>query len=547
MRTKTSPGLSTIGRTIAVGVLLSAGTAAAALPDIFELENASASFFGEQEFDQSGYRVFGAGDVNGDHTDDLLIAAPGAMSGAGKVHVIFGRTVGLSPLTDLSLADASFVGEFAGDQAGIGLCGLGDFNLDGLADIAIGAPFFAHDGVTTGKVYIFLGRTSGWKRGISLADADISIVGEVSMALTGFSLAQLGDVNGDGYSDMGIGAHGMSSMAGRVYVVLGGPKGQFSRDMDISVFPAFIGEAPNDFAGFSVAGVGDTNDDGFADFLIGAYGNSQAGTKAGKVYQIFGHDGAWTSDVPLSQVESYFLGQEPNDFAGYSVAGAGDLDRDGFADFAIGAPGRDINGGGAGMAAIVYGAPGNGGKYGLDQIGVKLFGEAAGDCAGASVSSAGDIDGDGHSDLLVSAHYSDITDVDAGAAYVVRGGPRQTSDQNLDFNSMLFLGEMALDQAGWSVAGAGDVDSDGFADLLIAAYGSDRNGAASGMTYLILTGPYVDMDRDGYSEAMGDCNDFSASQSPGLEEIPNNGIDDDCQYGDSSVFRYIRQRIQSNR
>jgi Flp pilus assembly protein TadG len=85
-----------------------------------------------------------------------------------------------------------------------------------------------------------------------------------------------------------------------------------------------------------------------------------------------------------------------------------------------------------------------------------------------------------------------------------------------------------------------DVDGDGFSELVIRAYGNDFNGAAYGKSYLILTGNWVDMDGDGYSESMGDCNDNSAAQNPGMSEIPNNGIDDDCQFGDLRFVRHFR-------
>ena len=162
----------------------------------------------------------------------------------------------------------------------------------------------------------------------------------------------------------------------------------------------------------------------------------------------------------------------------------------------------------------------------------------AGDCAGSAISSAGDVDGDGFSDLLVASTNSDFSDTDAGAVYLVRGGPRGSGDENLDGATTLFAGEAALDMAGWAVSSAGDVDGDGFSDILISAYGNDEQGAGAGKSYLIFSGPRVDVDGDGYSEAMGDCNDYNAGQNPGMTEIPNNGIDDDCRYGDGRVKRF---------
>ncbi len=511
----------------------------AAFPESFDLGDADVGFFGQNEFDQSGYRVVGVGDVNGDHTDDILITAPGAFNWSGAVYLVLGKTSGMEPLMSLEQADVAWVGEAEGDQAGVGACALGDFNGDGLADFAVGAPF-AGDEYGQGKAYVILGRTGGWSAQNSLADADIMLVGEAGMALTGFSLAGTEDLNGDGFDDLAVGAHGTGSSTGKVFVVLGGASGQFGSVESLAAFPSFAGEAAGDSAGFSVAGVGDTNGDGFGDLLIGAYGNSEAASKAGKAYLVLGHAGTWSSDYPLSQADVVFLGQSAKDYAGYAVAPAGDLDADGLADFVIGAPGRDDNGEAAGMAAVVYGKTSFGSAYDLGQADVRLQGAASGDAAGSSISSAGDVDGDGFSDLLIAAPTSDFSDTDAGAVYLVRGGPRFLGEENLDGATTLFAGEAALDQAGWSVSSGGDVDGDGFSDIVVSAYGSDYNGAGSGMTYLIFSGPRVDIDGDGFSEAMGDCNDYNAAQNPGMAEIPNNGIDDDCRYGDARTLRFIR-------
>ncbi len=512
----------------------------AALPEYMGLGDADVRLYGEYEFDQAGYRVIGVGDVNGDHADDIVIAAPGASNWTGAVYLVFGSTSGLPSLASLADADVMWVGEAEGDQAGMGLSAVGDFNGDGLADFVVGAPF-AGDAYGQGKAYLVLGRTSGWPAQASLADADLILVGEAGMALSGFALAGLQDVNGDGFDDLAVGAHGTDSQTGKVFVVLGGPVDQFAPEMSLTGFPSFVGEAAGDSAGFAVAGVGDTNGDGFGDILIGAYGNSDVASRAGKAYLVFGHGGDWSADYPLAQADVMFVGEASKDYAGYAVAGAGDMDGDGLADFLIGVPGRDDGGEAAGMAALVYGKTAFGATYDLGQVDGRFQGAAAGDGAGSSISSAGDVDGDGFSDILVSSYASDFADVDAGAVYLVRGGPRYAGDQALEGATTMFVGEAALDQAGWSVSGAGDVDGDGFSDILVSAYGNDYHGAGAGMAYLVLSGPRVDLDGDGFSEAMGDCNDYNAAQNPAAAEIPNNGIDDDCRYGDARGFRLIRR------
>ncbi|MFM7203210.1 MAG: MopE-related protein [Myxococcota bacterium] len=522
------------GYTALAGALLISGTAQSGLPSVFDLGDATASFYGEAELDQSGINVTGVGDVNGDGFEDVLVAAPGANSQAGKVYLIFGRSAGLQPLTSLANADVTFTGEKSSDQAGFGIASAGDFNRDGLGDIAISAPYNASKGYGTGKVYIVYGRRSGWTSQMPLANADVSFLGEASMGLAGFSMASLGDINKDGYPDLGIGAHGMNSSAGKVYVILGAASSTFSRNMELKGRPSFKGEASNNFAGFSIAEAGDINKDGYADFLIGAYGNSQKASRAGKVYVMLGRSGSWTADALLSQVSSYYLGQTAKDYVGYSVAGAGDLDSDGRSDFLIGAPGRDDAGDASGMVGVVYGRTGTFSGYDMSQVNARIIGQRTGDNLGARVAALGDIDRDRYGDFLVSAHYSDLGSQDAGAAYLIRGGAtRMSGTLSSGAAATIFVGELALDQAGWGMAGVGDIDNDGFRDIAISAYGSDINGAASGITYLISTGEMVDADGDGFSEAQGDCDDADANVHPGAYDIPGDGVDQDCNGSDS--------------
>lgn len=521
-----------------VGALLLSGTAQSGLPSVYDLGTADASFFGQAELDQAGLNVVGAGDVNGDGFEDMLVAAPGNTSQTGKVYLIFGRSSGLRPMTNLSDADVAFVGEKAGDQAGMGMAAAGDFNRDGLADIIIGAPFNGAKGYGTGKVYVIYGRRSGWTSQMKLADADVSFVGEASMGLTGFSMAAVGDVNKDGYPDLAIGSHGMNTSAGKVHLILGGAASKFSKNMELSTFPSYKGEATYNYAGYSIAGAGDVNKDGYADFLIGAYGNSQKLSKAGKVYLILGRSGTYSANSPLSQVTSYYLGQAAKDFAGFTVGSAGDLNRDGRGDFLIGAPGRDEAGDGSGMVGVVYGRTGTFSNYDLGQVNARLIGQHAGDNVGSRTANLGDIDKDGYSDILLSAHYSDIGGEDAGAAYLIRGAAvAMSGTQSVGMAPTIFVGENDLDQAGWGMAGVGDVDGDGFRDIVISAHGSDVNGAASGISYFISTGSLVDADGDGFSEAQGDCADNNPDIHPGAYDIPGDGIDQDCTNGDSAFGR----------
>jgi len=195
--------------------------AAALDPDI-PLSAASASFIGEDSLDYAGWSVASGGDVNNDGFDDILIGADENDDGAdraGKAYLVLGRASGWSMDTPLSGADASFLGEDAGDHAGGAVASAGDVDGDGLDEILIGATWRNQ---WQGKTYLLQGREAGWALDTDLATADASFVGEDAYDYAGFILSS-GDVNGDGYSDPLISAAYDSdggSNAGQTYLIL---------------------------------------------------------------------------------------------------------------------------------------------------------------------------------------------------------------------------------------------------------------------------------------------------------------------------------------
>ena len=146
-----------------------------------DLSNADASFWGEAAGDQSGWSAAGAGDVNGDGYDDILIGArhnDEGGSGAGQTYLILGKAGGWSMDTDLSNADASFWGENTNDDSGRSVAGAGDVNSDGYDDILIGATYNSDGGHNAGQTYLILGKAAGWSMDTNLSDADASFWGE---------------------------------------------------------------------------------------------------------------------------------------------------------------------------------------------------------------------------------------------------------------------------------------------------------------------------------------------------------------------------------
>jgi hypothetical protein len=332
-----------------------------------DLSNADASFWGEDEWDFSGYSVAGAGDVNGDGYDDFLIGAYGDEDGgnyAGQTYLILGRQAADWLMDfDLSGADASFWGEDEWDFSGYSVAGAGDVNGDGYDDFLIGAYGDEDGGNYAGQTYLILGRQAAdWLMDFDLSGADASFWGEDASDYSGYSVAGAGDVNGDGYDDFLIGAYGDDDggdAAGQTYLILGRQAADWLMGFDLSGADAsFIGEDADDYSGAPVAGAGDVNGDGYDDFLIGANEDDDGGDAAGQTYLILGRQAAdWLMGFDLSGADASFTGEDAYDYSGTSVAGAGDINGDGADDFLIGAYGDDDGGGAAGQTYLLLGTP----------------------------------------------------------------------------------------------------------------------------------------------------------------------------------------------
>jgi len=492
---------------IILGSLLTfTGSVYAFDPDT-DLSNASASFIGEDGADRSGVSVASAGDVNGDGLDDFLIGANGDEEGggdyAGQTYLILGNTSAPWGMDyDLSNAGASFIGEDSDDYSGLSVASAGDVNGDGLDDFLIGAYGDDDGGAEAGQTYLILGNTSApWGMDYDLSNADASFIGEDGSDFSGQRVASAGDVNGDGLDDFLIGAirdeEGGGDYAGQTYLILGNTSAPWGMDYDLSNADAsFIGEDVDDRSGGSVASAGDVNGDGLDDFLIGAYGDEEGGGDyAGQTYLILGNTSApWGMDYDLSNADASFWGEDANDYSGLSVASAGDVNGDGLDDFLIGAYSDNDAFADAGQTYLILGNAGApwGMDYDLSNADASFWGEDSVDSSGSSVASAGDVNGDGLDDFLIGAygdeegggHY-------AGQTYLILGNTSASwgMDYDLSNASASFIGEDADDNAGFSVASAGDVDGNGLDDFLIGALGDDDGGSYAGQTYLLLGTP----------------------------------------------------------
>ncbi|MDP3549336.1 MAG: cadherin-like domain-containing protein [Novosphingobium sp.] len=472
---------------------------------------------GDEAGDEAGLSVSSAGDINGDGFADLIVGAPygdNGYTGAGEAYVIFGKAGAARANIDLTSLTASegFIiqGDAAGDYAGRSVSSAGDVNGDGFADLIVGAPSGSNGGVGAGEAYVIFGKAGATRANIdltSLAAADGFIIqGDVAFDRTGSSVSSAGDINGDGFADLIVGAtrgDNGGTDAGEAYVIFG-KAGATRANIDLTSLAAadgFIiqGDVAYDFAGRSVSSAGDINGDGFADMIVGASGGDNGGIYAGEAYVIFGKAGVTRANIDLTSLAAadgfVIQGDVAGDEAGFSVSSAGDINGDGFADLIVGASSGDDGGTNAGESYVIFGKAGAT-RANIDLTspstsdGFIIQGDVAGDSAGFSVSTAGDIDGDGFADLIVGALNGGNGGSNAGEAYVIFGKAGATR-ADVDLTSLstsdgfIIQGDVAGDQAGRSVSSAGDINGDGFADLIVGAPLGDDGGTNAGEAYVI--------------------------------------------------------------
>lgn len=465
--------------------------------------------------DRSGIAVSFAGDVNGDGTDDLIIGASGANSQTGESYVVFGSSSGLGASVSLTSLDGTdgfrLSGADFGDETGTSVSRAGDVNGDGIDDLIIGAIGGDTFASSAGESYVVFGTDSGFAANLSLATLDgtdgFLIHGVDASGLSGASVSAAGDVNGDGVDDLIIGAPqadvGGTADAGKSYVVFGTNAG-FGATLSVGSLNgvngfSIGGLAASDLSGFSVSSAGDLNDDGIDDLVVGAQG---ANSNAGASYVLFGSSTGFATDFLLSTLTGsngfQIDGLDTGDQSGYSVSAAGDINDDGIDDLVIGARGAN---GGAGETYVVFGTSAafaaNLSLSALDGTnGFRLDGVAAGEASGSSVSSAGDVNGDGIDDLIIGA-----PGTAPSGSYVVFGSDRGFASSmalsTLDGTNGFWISDAAgANEIGSAVSGGGDVNGDGFDDLIIGAPGVYATAPDAGATYVIFGratfGPVID-------------------------------------------------------
>lgn len=444
--------------------------------------------------DGAGSVVRAAGDVNDDGFRDVLVTAPGAGADAGAGYLVFGQAAPVAGAVDLGALDGAngmrIDGLAAGDALGAA-AGVGDVNGDEIADFALGA---AGAGGGAGAAYVIFGGAGPFQASFDLATLDgaagFRMDGLGAGDSLGRDIAGAGDVNGDGYGDLIVGADG----ADEAFLMFG-RNGGFGPTFNLAALDGadgvrLVGGAASG-VGAAVAAAGDVNRDGFDDLILGAPGLDAA-------YVVYGKETGFAASLDLTTLDGadgfQLLGVDVGDGVGMTVAGAGDVNGDGFGDLIVGADMADpYAGADAGESYVLFGAAtGFGATVDLSALdgsdGFRIDGAAAGDASGRAVSAAGDVNGDGLGDLIVGAPEAGV-----GSAFVVfgrSGGFEAALDlANLDgATGFQLLGVNADDMAGRSVAAVGDVNGDGYDDVAVGAPGGDPSGAADAGEAFIVYG-----------------------------------------------------------
>ena len=435
---------------------------------------------GVDDGDQSGYSVSSAGDFNQDGFGDLIIGARFAkgtlndLNGAGASYVVFGSGDPFDAaieLSDLNGANGFRIdGIDSGDVLGFSVAGAGDVNGDQHDDLIIGA--WGADGTENderevGETFVVFGTSENLGESFDLSSLDGSngfrVVGVDAVDRSGAAVSGAGDINGDTFDDLIIGARladgadNETTDAGEAYVLFGSAD-QFASTLDLTDLDGtngfrIYGDDRFDAFGYSVAHAGDVNGDQLADVIVGARfadGTLDDMPVAGASYVVFGSSDPFIANFDLESLNGdngfSIIGVDDDDRTGVSVSSAGDVNGDSYDDLIISAPQSDGAGNGiegAGASYIVFGAPdGFQAALRLAELngidGFRVDGEEAGDLFGVSVAGAGDINGDSFDDLVVGAFHADGANNDlenAGAAYVLFGGTQLDPTTLFDLSS----------------------------------------------------------------------------------------------------------------
>ena len=449
--------------------------------------------------------VSSAGDINGDGFDDFVVQY---LYSNKTGYVVFGGAGGMPSHFNPALVDGTNGFKIDSPQGSFRelshTLSAGDFNGDGIDDLAIGMPFGYTDGIRAGLTYVLFGKSTGFAPTVELTQLDgtngFRVEGVLDRDFAGASIAMSGDINGDGFDDLVIGAptaQQPGTRSGSVNVLFGhgGSQASIVELSSLNGTNGFKISGPsNSYLGRDVA-ILDINGDGLDDVVVGGSPSTK--------YAFFGHAGSFAASISAESITGAagikILGEYGSST---SMSAAGDINGDGYEDFLMGLP----HSGAGGVVYVVFGKEGAStlNVASLDGTnGFKIIGAnpgdswITGDWAGRSVSGGGDFNGDGYDDILVGGGGGDITGVGnhSGLSYLVYGsasgfGATLNLSTLSDQQGFKIAGAAAGDWSGMSASFAGDLNGDGFSDLILSGPYADPSAGNTSAAYVIYGGDY---------------------------------------------------------
>jgi hypothetical protein len=398
-------------------------------------------------------------DFNGDGYSDVIIGANAYDNGStneGMAFVYYGSSKGLSTTADWT-AESNQIDAYFGCSVSTA----GDVNGDGYADVIIGSHLYDNGETDEGMAFVYYGSSSGLS-----TIADWTVEGNQADALFGKWVSTAGDVNGDGYSDVIVGSHlydNGETDEGMAFVYHGSSSG-------LSTIADWTAESDqvDAYFGCSVSTAGDINGDGYSDVIVGADYYDNGESAEGRAFVYNGSSSGLSTSADWT-AESNLAGAR----FGYSVCTAGDVNGDGYSDVIVGAPYFNPH---EGTAFVYFGS-----SFGLSlSDNWTVEGDQADMYFSYSVSTSGDVNGDGYSDIIIGSHLYDNGETDEGMAFVYHGSSSGLS------TSADWTAESNQDEAsfGHSLSLAGDVNGDGYSDVIVGAYRYDNGESNEGMAFI---------------------------------------------------------------
>ncbi len=387
------------------------------------------------------------------------------------------------------------------DFFGISIANIGDLNGDGISDIAVGATGDDAGGENRGAIHVMLMNSNGSVSNtieINNNTANGPVLNNNDFF--GSSIANIGDLNGDGISDIAVGATGDDAggaSRGAIHVMLMNSNGSVSNTIEINNNTA---NGPvlldGDSFGFSIANIGDLNNDSISDIAVGANGDDAGGSDRGAIHvMLMNSNGTVSNTIEINNNTANGPALIDYDYFGSSIANIGDLNNDGILDIAVGAEGD-------GPAFFTIGAihvmlmNSNGSVSST----IKINNNTANgpvlnnnDLFGSSIANIGDLNGDGISDIAVGASNDDAGGTNRGAIHVMLMNSNGSVSNTIEINNNTANGPVLNnnDNFGISIANIGDLNADGIFDIAVGAYADDAGGTNRGAIHVLFVADII--------------------------------------------------------